>query len=141
MIYQILKTAVKRQIFNSFKSKLPVVKVRVNQGVVKGVIDKLPDGKKFQIFSGIPFAKPPIGPLRFRAPQKLLKFDGDEIDCTKNGNQCLQKSLFYPITVGSEDCLNLNVYVPSEVENSNKLAVMVFIHGGAFAYGSNNRDL
>jgi carboxylesterase type B len=141
MITQLLKTAVQRQVQNSLTFLLPKIKVRVNQGIIKGVIEPLPNGKKFQRFSGIPYAKPPIGELRFRAPQKLMKFATDEIDCTYEGNQCVHKSLFYKIYVGSEDCLNLNVYVPNDVKNVGKLPVMIFIPGGAFGFGSSNRDL
>jgi cholinesterase len=141
MITQVLKTAIKRQVQNSLSFRLPKVKVKVNQGIVKGVIEPLPNGGKFQRFSGIPYAKPPVGELRFRAPQKLMKFDQNEIDCSKEGNQCFQKSLVYGIYVGSEDCLNLNVYVPNDVDKTKKLPVMIFIHGGAYGFGSNNRDL
>jgi carboxylesterase type B len=142
MIHKIIKNSIRRQIRNSLSFMLPEIKVKVNQGIVKGVIESLPDGRKFQRFSGIPYAKPPIGKLRFRAPQKLMKFDKDEIDCSKEGNQCVHKSLFYNTYVGSEDCLNLNVYVPNDnVDKIAKLPVMVFTHGGAFAFGSNNRDL
>jgi cholinesterase len=143
MIAQILKSVLKRQVKNSLTFTLRKVSVKINQGTVKGVIESLPDGKTFQRFSGIPFAKPPVGELRFCAPQKLMKFESDEIDCTRDRDidQCIQKSLFYRTYVGSEDCLKLNVYVPSDVEKTEKLPVMIFLHGGAFGFGSNNRDL
>jgi len=140
MLSQLLKTAVKRSFQSTMSFSLPKVSVKVNQGIVNGVIEQLPDGRTFQRFSGIPFAHPPLGELRFRAPQKLMKFDHDEIDCSREGDQCLQKSLFYKVFVGSEDCLNLNVNVPNDVDFSRKLPVMIFIHGGAFSFGSNNRD-
>lgn len=101
--------------------------VKVLQGVVKGCVKKLPNGESFLKFS-IPYAKKPLGNLRFKAPQKLLKFETDEIDGTKEGNECTQKSAFGSELVGSEDCLYLNVYVP-ELTTSQKLSVMVFIHG------------
>lgn len=141
MIGQLLKTAVKRQIWDSLNFRLPKVRVRVNQGVVKGIIEPLPNGKTLQRFSGIPYAKPPLGELRFKAPQALQKFDREEIDCTKEADQCFQKSLLWRVWVGSEDCLHLNVYVPNDVDKSKKLPVMVFIYGGAFSLGSSNRDM
>ena len=101
--------------------------VKVLQGVVKGCIKKLPNGKSFLKFT-IPYAKKPLGNLRFKAPQKLLKFETDEIDGTKEGDECYQKSTFSSQLVGSEDCLYLNVYVP-ESTSSQKLSVMVWIHG------------
>lgn len=102
--------------------------VKVAQGVVKGCREKLPNGADYLRFSGIPYAKKPINNLRFKAPQKLLKFDGDEIDCTREGDECFHRSTFTGGYVGSEDCLYLNVYVP-EIPSSEKLSVMVWIHG------------
>lgn len=105
-------------------------RVRVRQGAVRGCEEKLPDGRKFLRFSGIPYAKPPIGELRFKSPQKLLKFDKDEIDCTKEGDACTHRSDFYQAMIGSEDCLYLNVYLPESASLGKKLPVMIWIHGG-----------
>lgn len=102
--------------------------VRVLQGVVKGRRDVLPNGKGFLRFSKIPYACKPLGNLKFKSPQKLSRFDTPEIDCTHEGDECFQKSTYTGAYVGSEDCLYLNVYVP-EVSSSEKLAVMVWIHG------------
>jgi carboxylesterase type B len=106
------------------------VRVKVNQGIVRGCEEKLPDGRSYLRFSGVPYAKPPLGELRFKSPQKLLKFDSDEIDCTKERDACFHKSTLTKQFIGSEDCLNLNVYVPKSHEPGKKLAVMVYIHGG-----------
>lgn len=142
MILKLLNARLRNSLQESFVFALPKVKVKVNQGIVKGVIESLPDGRKFQRFSAIPFAKPPINELRFRAPQKLLKFDHDEIDCTREGEMAYQFSGWDRKYVGSENCLNLNVYAPADVDSSSKkLAVMVFIHGGGFKFDSNRRDL
>jgi carboxylesterase type B len=100
--------------------------VKVLQGIVRGCKETLPNGRYYLRFSGIPYAKKPISELRFKSPQKLLKFEKHEIDCTKEGNECFHKSTGE--FVGSEDCLYLNVYVP-ESTASSKLAVMVFLHG------------
>lgn len=141
MILKLLNARLRNSFQESIVFALPKVKVKVNQGIVKGVIESLPNGKKFQRFSGIPFAKPPINELRFRAPQKLLKFDQNEIDCTREGDMSFQFSGWDRKYVGSENCLNLNVYAPADVDSSKKLAVMVFIHGGGFKFDSNRRDL
>ncbi|XP_070492888.1 juvenile hormone esterase-like [Chironomus tepperi] len=109
--------------------------VKVLQGIVQGCKETLPNGRNYLRFSGIPYAKKPISELRFKSPQKLLKFDKQEIDCTEEGNECFHKSTYSGEFVGSEDCLYLNVYVP-ESTNSSKLAVMVFLHGGGFSSGS-----
>jgi carboxylesterase type B len=108
---------------------MSVVRVQLGQGVVRGCEEKLPDGRNFKRFSGIPFAVSPINELRFRSPQKLLKFEESEIDCSKERDACFHRHIFEQIEVGSEDCLYLNVYVPPNDGNS-KLPVMVYIHGG-----------
>lgn len=101
--------------------------VKVFQGIVKGCIEKLPNGKNYLRYSGIPYAQSPIGKLRFKSPQKLLKFDKPEIDCTNERGVCFHKSGMTMEYIGSEDCLYLNIYVP-ETETNSK-AVMVYIHG------------
>jgi carboxylesterase type B len=101
--------------------------VKVEQGVVVGCIEELPNNGRYLRFSGIPYAKPPINELRFRSPQKLERFDTAKIDCSKEGDDCFQKSIFTMNFVGSENCLYLNVYVPET--SFKKLAVMVWIHG------------
>lgn len=132
MLVQLLKTRAKRAVTDSMTFALKKVRVKVNQGVVRGCEEKLPDGRSFFRFSGIPFAKPPINELRYRSPQKLLKFDKDEIDCTRERDVCFHKSPVWARFWGSEDCLNLNVYVPADVDKSKKLPVMLWVHGGAF---------
>lgn len=109
---------------------MSAVRVQLVQGVVRGCEEKLPDGRKFKRFSGIPYAKPPINELRFRSPQKLLKFDSDEIDCTEEGDPCFHRDIFEQKLVGSENCLYLNVYVPPIENSKKKFTVLVYIHGG-----------
>lgn len=116
------------------------IKVKVNQGIVLGCVEKLPNGKSFHRFS-IPYAKPPINELRFRSPQKLITFEQPEIDCTWERDACIHKSTLTGKYVGSEDCLNLNVYVPVQDDPLERLAVMVYIHGGALKYDSNSKEL
>lgn len=117
------------------------IKVKVNQGTLSGCVDKLPNGRSFLRFSGIPYAQPPINELRFRSPQKLIKFEQQELDCTKERDACIHKSTLTGQYVGSEDCLNLNVYIPVQDDPTKKLAVMVYIHGGALKYDSNSKEL
>lgn len=141
MLLKLMQAKVKRAVCDSLVFAMPKVLVRVNQGVIRGCIEKLPDGRPFQRFLGVPYAKPPVNELRFRSPQKLLKFDQDELDCTREGAPSFHKSGFHQKYIGSEDCLNLNVYVPSSAGPMNKLPVMVFCHGGGLAFDSNSRDL
>lgn len=99
--------------------------VKVAQGIVRGYQAKLPNGKSFLKFQGIPYAKKP---RRFQDPQKLIEFETDEIDCTKEGNECLQRSTLGNEIIGSEDCLYLNVYIPDST-SLKKFPVMFWIHG------------
>ncbi|MCF0144138.1 MAG: carboxylesterase family protein [Firmicutes bacterium] len=78
-------------------------------------------------YLGIPFAKPPVGDLRFRAPQKPE--DSDKVfEADKFGPAPLQ--IERSLSEIDEDCLNLNVWVGSEVKEN--APVMVWIHGGGF---------
>lgn len=88
-------------------------------------------------FLGIPYAKPPVGSLRFAAPESALPYAEQPFVAQTWGPGCPQKCL---LPVGacsasfSEDCLTLNVYAPRD--QSGPLPVMVWIHGGRFVAGS-----
>ncbi|KAK0085198.1 hypothetical protein PV325_005611 [Microctonus aethiopoides] len=116
--------------------------VQTTLGGVRGFYDYSQNGRKYIAFEGIPYAQPPIGDLRFRAPQKASPYTGD-IVAIKTGPPCLQY-IHTPIDakeriVGSEDCLYLNVYKPV-VESSKPLPVIIWIHGGAFQWHMEARD-
>ncbi|KAK7100334.1 neuroligin-4, X-linked-like [Littorina saxatilis] len=88
-------------------------------------------------FLGIPFAAPPVGPLRFKAPQPPASWTGTR-DSTRFSAMCPQlaggnKTLDLPI---SEDCLYLNIYSPNAQTNDSLLPVMFWIHGGFYIVGS-----
>lgn len=88
------------------------------------------------VFKGIPFAQPPVGPLRWRAPQPVSPWHGTR-DATNYGAQCPQPSAD-PSVPQSEDCLTLNVWAPNSDATTvkRKLPVMVWIHGGGSFVGS-----
>ena len=89
-------------------------------------------------FLGIPYAKPPIGELRFRRPEPMPSFDSP-FEALAFGNACPQPTFpGMPVYDNqSEDCLYLNVYVPDRnPDRDSGHAVMVFIHGGGFTMGS-----
>lgn len=125
MLAKLLTVRAKRAVQDSLIFAMPKVKVKVEQGTVRGCIENLPDGRSFQRFSGVPYAKTPINELRFRSPVKLEKFIQEEIDCTRERDPCFQKSFIKKKYIGSEDCLNLNIYVPSSATPDHKLPVMV----------------
>ncbi|GIX29710.1 MAG: carboxylic ester hydrolase [Porticoccaceae bacterium] len=86
---------------------------------------------------GIPFAAPPVGELRWRAPRPVIPWTGVRA-ATRHGNVCAQPlPLPFSPLFGSEDCLYLDVYAPRLPEGSaERLPVMVWIHGGANTLGA-----
>ncbi|TRY99242.1 hypothetical protein DNTS_017485, partial [Danionella cerebrum] len=97
-------------------------------------------------YLAVPFAKPPVGPLRLARPEPAEKWEGVR-DATKQPPMCLQDREANVIAMGflsmdveipqvSEDCLYLNIYTPVEPGVDAKLPVMVWIHGGGLALGS-----
>ncbi|CAG2240393.1 unnamed protein product [Mytilus edulis] len=112
-------------------------------GPIKGLkTQNKQTGKDVYEFRGIPFGKPPIGPLRFTKPQPVDKWT-DTLDATEFGAACSQSVTpwmpdFKPSKM-SEDCLFLNVYVPNHVDKNRKLPVMVWIYGGGLVMGFSNQ--
>jgi carboxylesterase type B len=93
------------------------------------------DARQILTFKGIPYAAPPIGPLRWRPPQPPLPWSGVR-DATRFGADCMQTP--YVISTGqktSEDCLTVSVWTAAHYRNARR-PVMVFIYGGAFVGGS-----
>ncbi|XP_046991138.1 venom carboxylesterase-6-like isoform X4 [Schistocerca americana] len=115
------------------------VTVKTSEGILRGKSAKTSSGIMYYSFQGIPYAKPPVGPLRFKPPQPLSQWDGIK-DALGEGNICSQINMKGQYK-GSEDCLYLNVYSPKSTSNGNgSKAVMVWIHGGGFTMGSGNSD-
>jgi para-nitrobenzyl esterase len=102
--------------------------VELDTGVVRGT----DDGRGVRSWLGIPYAAPVVGDLRWRPPRPPLAWDGAR-DATKVGHKCPQPTVLTP-GGGAEDCLTLNVWTPAPAPSS--APVMVWIHGGAFVFGS-----
>jgi para-nitrobenzyl esterase len=103
-------------------------------GPLKGIIS--PDINQFL---GIPYAAPPVGPLRWTPPAPHGRWHG-VLEANQPGNVCPQLD-YLGNKLGNEDCLFLNVYTPGIKKNREKhrgLPVMVWIHGGAMVAGSGN---
>lgn len=104
--------------------------VRTDAGRVRGEVTA--EGRQFL---GVPYARPPVGPLRWKAPRPVTSWQGVR-DATEFGNRCVQTSSWdpgYERPTYTEDCLNLNVYVP---EGAARRPVMVWLHGGGLTAGA-----
>lgn len=117
--------------------------VRVTQGSLRGQKVKTEAGATYYSFHAIPYAKPPVGRLRFKAPQPAEPWEGIR-DALKEGDVAPQTGVFqYKSYSGVEDCLFINVFTPKlPVSTTDVLKpVMVYIHGGAFCLGSGNSQM
>ena len=112
--------------------------VKTEQGKVQG--KTINDGK-VRAFLGMPYAAPPVGDLRWKAPKPPAKWKGKR-DATKFGAHCAQGRVFDDMVFQdagpSEDCLFLNVYTPADATDKSKLPVMFWIHGGGYSGGASS---
>ncbi len=91
-------------------------------------------------FLGIPYAEPPVGDLRWRAPHPVAPWAGVR-SAAAYGSYCPQpRGLRSPTIVVDEDCLFVNVQRPAGTVPGARLPVFVYIHGGGFTSGSSARD-
>jgi para-nitrobenzyl esterase len=115
---------------SSLRSQEPV---RTDAGPVQGTVEN-----GITIYKGIPFAAPPLGDLRWRAPKPATAWK-EVLHADKFAPACMQVPIVMPalgldpLTV-NEDCLYLNVWTPAKTPK-DKLAVMVWIYGGGFTIG------
>jgi para-nitrobenzyl esterase len=111
--------------------------VETDSGYVSGTVISDDADDPVYIFRGIPYAAPPVGDLRWKAPQPVTSWSGI-LECTDFGLNPSQdpSSATEDFPIG-EDCLYLNVQTPAEY-TSDKLPVMVWFHGGCYHMGSGN---
>ena len=112
------------------------LRVKTDKGEVAG---KMSDDGQVRVFLGVPYAAPPVGPLRWKPPQPAERWK-DVRSAQSYGSRCMQANVFPDMKFHdpgqSEDCLSLNVWTPRGTEAGAKLPVMVWIYGGGFAAGS-----
>lgn len=135
--------------------------VETTSGMVRG-LSRSVLGREVHVFYGIPFAKPPVGPLRFRKPLPIDPWHG-VLEATTLPNSCYQERYEYfpgfegeemwnPNTNISEDCLYLNVWVPQKLRLRHKstelpgterpkVPILVWIYGGGYMSGTATLDI
>ncbi|XP_022827863.1 juvenile hormone esterase-like [Spodoptera litura] len=113
--------------------------VEVEQGLLRGKLqDAVVGGYQFYSFENVPYAKPPVGDLRFKAPEEPESWEGVR-DATALGPMCPQ---FSPLTgilkLGSEDCLSANIYTRNL---TGKAPVIVYMSGFAYFFDGDYENL
>jgi para-nitrobenzyl esterase len=103
----------------------------VRDGQIRGT-----DSRGMYEYLGLPYAAPPVGPLRWRAPQPSARWHGIR-NATGFAPHCPQPIGVFGRASTSEDCLYLNVFAPAGHRRGG-LPVMVWIHGGAFVGGESD---
>ncbi|HEX7755380.1 MAG TPA: carboxylesterase family protein [Niabella sp.] len=134
-----------KSVFITFISLLPCIVLPAQQPSVfatvkNGKLEGYRDEKtNLNIFLGVPFAQPPVGELRWKAPQPLPDWKGTRT-AKKFGSRPVQTNVFgdmiYRSDTMSEDCLYLNIWVPRK--QSHPLPVLVYFYGGGFVAGESS---
>lgn len=109
-------------------------KITLQAGQVEGLAR---EGSR--AFLGIPYAKPPLGALRWKAPEPIAAWDG-VLETKAFGPRCSQLMTLTGAASDTEDCLHLNVWTPAEAP-SKPLPVMVWFHGGSNTSGATSDDV
>ena len=115
---------------------IPQPRVKTAQGEAVG---KWIESGAEKAFLGLPYAAPPVGELRWKAPLPPSAWKGVR-DATNFRARCEQWHIWndylFLDSGPSEDCLYLNVYTPASAKRKSRLPVMLWIHGGGFAAGA-----
>jgi para-nitrobenzyl esterase len=113
---------------------IPSPGVRIDSGNLAGIHDAVAGLDEFR---GVPYAAPPVGPLRWKRPQPMSAWKGVR-SAARFGSRCMQRPLFGDMVFRSagmsEDCLYLNVWAPAQ-RRHKKLPVLVYFYGGGFLGG------
>lgn len=109
-------------------NKLEPGQVKIADGILQGSVEG-----DLTVYKGIPFAAPPVGDLRWKAPQPVGKWDGVK-QATEYAPAPMQGG--NPPSGKSEDCLYLNIWAPPKSADE-KIPVLMWIYGGGFSFGTN----
>lgn len=128
-----------KKLFLSLAFLLPMMgtmaqtQVKTAEGILEGK-----DLSGIKVFKGVPFAAPPVGNLRWKAPQPAKHWDGVR-EAKEYGPNPMQEPLFgdmnFGTKVNSEDCLYLNIWTPSKTMKEH-LPVLIYFNGGGLMAGS-----
>ena len=132
-----LRTAILALLACALPALAQAATVRVDTGLLRGT-----EGHGIAAYEGVPFAAPPLGPLRWREPQPAAPWKGIR-EATAFAPACLQLGVSMagePEPKTSEDCLYLNVWAPSGPHHGAR-PVMVFIPGGGYTNGATSLPL
>lgn len=154
--FLITEPALKNRPAVSTRHPIDTNTIETQSGLLAGVYNS---DKSVKVFAGIPYAAPPVGDLRWKAPQEPLKWNGirkaDHFSDSAPQNHfpaAITKLLALQLGTdeltevvsdnekSSEDCLYLNIWTAS-TETSAKLPVIVYIHGGSYKTGSGSLDI
>jgi para-nitrobenzyl esterase len=112
--------------------------ITIEGGKISGLM--LGENKDVKAFKGIPYARPPVGPLRWKTSQPVEAWEGVR-QCTEYGSACPQQDLYAALGIDlgkqSEDCLYLNVYTATKSASEGR-PVMMWIHGGGNIGGASH---
>ena len=128
-----------KKLFLSLAFLLPMMgtmaqtQVKTVEGILEGK-----DLSGIKVFKGVPFAAPPVGNLRWKAPQPAKHWDGVR-EAKEYGPNPMQEPLFgdmnFGTKVNSEDCLYLNIWTPAKTMKEH-LPVLIYFNGGGLMAGS-----
>lgn len=128
-----------KKLFLSLAFLLPMMgtmaqtQVKTAEGILEGK-----DLSGIKVFKGVPFAAPPVGNLRWKAPQPAKHWDGVR-EAKEYGPNPMQEALFgdmnFGTKVNSEDCLYLNIWTPAKTMKEH-LPVLIYFNGGGLMAGS-----